>query len=167
MSTEAAHTSYWQTSEVIFGVPLVVAITLQFLVPLSLPRGVFRWPFILGGAALIIAGLALIVLARREFGRRGQPTDPGRATTQVVTTGVFSISRNPIYLGAACLMAGIALAANLPWELILLLPSLVACHYVLIAPEERYLAARFGDEYRAYAAAVHRWIGRARVPGRA
>ncbi len=113
---------------------------------------------------MIIVGVALIVLARREFARRSQPTDPGRPTTQVVTTGVFSISRNPIYLGAACFLAGVALAVNLPWVLIFLLPSLVACHYVLIMPEERYLVAKFGEEYRAYAAAVHRWIGRARKP---
>jgi protein-S-isoprenylcysteine O-methyltransferase Ste14 len=57
---------------------------------------------------------------------------------------------------------GITLAANLPWVLVLLIPALVACHYVLIAPEERYLAAKFGEEYRRYAASVHRWIGRIR-----
>jgi protein-S-isoprenylcysteine O-methyltransferase Ste14 len=32
----------------------------------------------------------------------------------------------------------------------------------LIAPEERYLATKFGDEYRMYAASVHRWLGRTR-----
>jgi hypothetical protein len=58
-------------------------------------------------------------------------------------------------------VALIVLAVNLVWMLILLLPALVACHYVLIAPEERYLAGRFADEYRAYTAAVHRWFGRA------
>jgi protein-S-isoprenylcysteine O-methyltransferase Ste14 len=77
---------------------------------------------------------------------------------------VFSVSRNPIYLGAGCFLVGVALAVNLPWALVLLLPSLVACHYVLIAPEERYLVAKFGEEYRVYAATVHRWIGRARFP---
>src|SRR5512136_2017115 len=164
MSTDAAHTSWWQISEVVFGLPFLAAIALQLAVPLSLPHG-FLTPVLLpGGAALVIVGVAFVVLARREFAQRGQPTDPGRPTSKIVTTGVFSISRNPIYLGAACFLAGAALAVNLPWVLILLVPSLVACHYVLIMPEERYLVAKFGEEYRVYAATVQRWIGRARNP---
>ena len=162
MSIEVAHKSRWQIFEVIFGVPFLVAIALQLLVPLSLPRGSLTPVFILGGTALIVLGAALVVSARRELVRRGQPTDPGLPTTKVVTTGVFSISRNPLYLGGVCILIGIALAANLPWVLVLLLPALIACHYILIAPEERYLTAKFGDEYRIYAASVHRWLGRTR-----
>jgi protein-S-isoprenylcysteine O-methyltransferase Ste14 len=162
MSMDAAHKSWWQISEVVFGVPFLAAIGLQLAVPLAFPFGFLTPVVIAGGAALIIVGVALVVLARREFAQRGQPTDPGHPTSQVVTTGVFSVSRNPIYLGAACFLTGIALALNLPWVLVLLLPALVACHYVLIAPEERYLAAKFGEEYRMYTAAVQRWLGRAR-----
>jgi protein-S-isoprenylcysteine O-methyltransferase Ste14 len=161
MSTNAAHHSRWRIAEVVFGVPFLVALLLQWAVPASLPRGPFGPAFVVGGTALIALGVTIIFLARRDLARQGQPTDPGRPTSQIVTTGMFSISRNPLYLGVTCFLAGVALALNLPWVLILLLPSLVACHFVLIAPEERYLSARFGDEYRAYAATVHRWLGRA------
>jgi len=68
-----------------------------------------------------------------------------------------------MYLGAPFLLAGIALVVGLPWSLMLLLPSLAACHYLLVKPEERYLAARFPYEYRRYAATVHRWLGRSRT----
>jgi protein-S-isoprenylcysteine O-methyltransferase Ste14 len=37
---------------------------------------------------------------------------------------------------------------------------LILCHVVLIAPEERYLKNKFGEEYLAYAASVRRWLGR-------
>jgi protein-S-isoprenylcysteine O-methyltransferase Ste14 len=67
-----------------------------------------------------------------------------------------------MYLGAAVFLAGTALAIGLPWSLVLILPSVAACHYLLIRPEERYLAARFPSEYHRYAANVHRWLGRSR-----
>jgi protein-S-isoprenylcysteine O-methyltransferase Ste14 len=162
MPDEAAHKSRWETADVVFGFPFLLAVALQFVVPLSLPRGSFRPAIVVVGIVLCVVGFAFMVLARRELARGGQPADPGLPTTGIVTTGVFAISRNPLYLGAAVFLLGLALAANLPWALILLLPSLIACHYVLIAPEERYLVAKFGDTYRAYAATANRWVGRAR-----
>jgi protein-S-isoprenylcysteine O-methyltransferase Ste14 len=164
MATDVAHRRWWQTFEVVFGIPFLAAIALQLALPLSLPLGSLTPAIIPGGAALTIIGVVLVVLARRQFAQHGQPTDPGRPTSQIVTTGVFSVSRNPLYFGGICILVGIALALNLPWVLVLLLPALVGCHYVLVAPEERYLAAKFGEQYRTYATAVHRWIGRARQP---
>jgi protein-S-isoprenylcysteine O-methyltransferase Ste14 len=105
-------------------------------------------------------GVSLVVLARREFARYDQPTDPGLPTSKIIATGVFSISRNPLYLGGVFILAGISLAFNLPWVLILLIPSIIACHYILIVPEESYLTAKFGEQYRMYTATAHRWLGR-------
>lgn len=159
---DAAHTSRWRIFEVVLGIPFLAAIVLQRAWPLSLPRGPLTPAVRPVGAALIVAGLAMVALARRELGRQGQPTDPGRPTSRLVTTGVFSVSRNPLYLGGISLLVGIALAFDLPWVLILLVPAIPVAQGVLIAPEERYLAARFGEEYRAYSASVRRWIGRSR-----
>jgi len=158
---DVAHNKWWQISEVIFGIPLLAALVLQWIVPLSLPYGLLTTAVIFGSAVALL-GFIVIVFARRELAKLGQPTDPGHPTSMLVTTGIFSISRNPIYLGAVCFLAGIALAINLPWVLILLLPALFACHYVLIAPEEKYLTAKFGEQYTRYAASVHRWFGHIR-----
>jgi protein-S-isoprenylcysteine O-methyltransferase Ste14 len=162
MSIDAAHKRWWQIFEVIFGVPFLAGIGLQLAVPVSRPRGLYAFVIVLGGAVLIVLGSTFIVRARRELARHGQPTDPGLPTSKLVTTGVFSVSRNLLYLGGIGLLAGIALVLNLPWSLVLLLPAFVACHYVLVVPEERYLAARFGSEYARYAASVRRWLGRVR-----
>ncbi len=160
MSTDSAHDKWWQISEVVFGVPFLIGIALQFIVPLSLPGKAIRPVLIVIGILLILAGLALIVLTRREFATHGEHTDPGHATHHIMITGVFAFSRNPMYIGIVIFLAGIALAMELPWVLVMLVPSLVACHYVLIAPEERYLAAKFREEYTQYMRSVQRWVGR-------
>jgi protein-S-isoprenylcysteine O-methyltransferase Ste14 len=160
MHTDTAHSKWWQVSELIFGIPLLVAIVLEFVVPLSFPVGPFRPAVIAAGVLLILAGITLVVLARREFARHGERTDPGQPTHSVMTSGVFSFTRNPLYLGIVVFVVGAALAFDLPWVLVLLIPSVVACHSILIAPEERYLASKFGEEYLAYTRSVRRWIGR-------
>lgn len=160
MSIDSAHKSKWAIAEVVFGLPFLLSIILQFMIPFSVPPGILRQALVAVGIIFIIAGISFIVLARRKFADFHQPTDPGQATTEIVTTGVFSISRNPLYFGGAMLLLGISLALNMLWSLVALLISLVLCHYVLIVPEEKYLAAKFGDAYAEYTHTVRRWFGR-------
>ena len=160
MSLDSAHKSGWEIAEVVFGIPILVSIALHFIAPLSLPQGILRQVIIPVGILLIITGISLVVLARRQFAQFQQPTDPGHPTTKVITTGVFAISRNPLYLGSVLLLMGIALALNVMWALVMLLLSTILCHYILIIPEEQYLAEKFGDEYKEYTDSVHRWLGR-------
>jgi protein-S-isoprenylcysteine O-methyltransferase Ste14 len=160
MSLDSAHKSRWKIAEVVFGIPFFVGVAMQGVVPFSLPQGILRQTLIPVGIALIIAGISCIVLARREFARYGQPTDPGHPTSKVVKTGVFAISRNPLYLGGVIVFLGIAFTANILWTLITLSLSIILCHHILIIPEEQYLAAQFGNEYEEYIASVHRWLGR-------
>jgi protein-S-isoprenylcysteine O-methyltransferase Ste14 len=162
MSVESAHKSRWAIGEVVFGIPFLVGIALHVLFPFSVPQGVLRQVLIPLGVVFILTGMGFIVSARRAFAQFRQPTDPGQPTSQVITTSVFAISRNPLYLGAALLFGGVTLMTNLLWTLATLLVSIVLCHYVLIVPEENYLAASFGEAYQAYTATVRRWLGRKR-----
>jgi protein-S-isoprenylcysteine O-methyltransferase Ste14 len=107
MSIDSAHKSQWEIAEVVFGIPFLVSVALQYAVPFSLPQGILRQALIPMGIALIIIGIGLIVLARREFAHFGQPTDPGHPTNKIVKTGVFSISRNPLYLGGALFLGAL------------------------------------------------------------
>ena len=162
MKADSAHKSNWEIAEVVFGVPFLMSIVLHFILPFSLPQGIFRQALIPVGIVLIVIGIGFIILARREFARYGQPTDPGHPTSKVVKTGVFAISRNPLYLGSVIIFLGIALALNMLWTLVTLLVSIIVCHYVLIIPEEKYLAEKFDEEYKDYTATVRRWLGRSK-----
>jgi len=157
---DAAHKSGWQIAEVVLGIPFLIAVAVHFAAPFPLAHGILRLVLIPAGFALVAIGIGVIVSARREFGRYRQPTDPGQPTRILIRTGVFSISRNPLYLGGALVFLGIALILNMVWALLALLVSLALCHVILIVPEERYLAAKFGEAYAEYCATVHRWLGR-------
>ena len=112
------------------------------------------------GAAIALAVLAVgfAVGALRLFRRAGTPAEPWHPTTAIVTSGVYRITRNPMYVGMTLLYAGIAIAADSPVALVLLVPTLAVIRVGVIRREERYLDARFGDEYRRYKARVRRWI---------
>jgi protein-S-isoprenylcysteine O-methyltransferase Ste14 len=160
MNVDSAHKNVWAIGEVVFGIPFLIGIALQFVFPFSFLQGIARQILALVGIALMVTGIGLIVMARREFNQYGQPTDPGHPTSKIVKTGIFSISRNPLYLGCVISLFGIALAINIFWILVALLVSVIVCHYVLIIPEEKYLAAKFGKEYGEYTNTVRRWFGR-------
>jgi protein-S-isoprenylcysteine O-methyltransferase Ste14 len=157
---DSAHKSRWKIGEIVFGIPFLISLALQFVLPYSLSQGIFRQVLLLIGIALMVVGISFIVLARREFSRHGQPTDPGQPTGQIIRSGVFAISRNPLYLGAGIFLLGIALIFNLLWSVMTLILSMALCHFVLILPEEQYLAGKFGSEYKTYFASVNRWLGR-------
>jgi protein-S-isoprenylcysteine O-methyltransferase Ste14 len=127
-NADVAHRSRWEISEVVFGIPFLISIAMQLVVPLSLSQGILRQTLIRVGTALIIVGIGFIVLARREFAHYSQSMEPGHPTSRVVNTGVFSISRNPLYLGIVNTLLGIELVLNVLWTLVLLIPAIILCH---------------------------------------
>ena len=163
MKVDSAHQSNWAIAEVVFGVPFLIGLGIQYVFPFSFPPGLVPKILIPIGVALIVASISFIVLSRREFRRYDQPTDPGHATSKVIKTGVFSITRNPLYLSSATLFFGIALMMRTYWAFIALVVSIIICHHMLIIPEVKYLVAKFGREYKEYTETVHRWFGRKRL----
>jgi protein-S-isoprenylcysteine O-methyltransferase Ste14 len=108
--------------------------------------------------ALGLAGLALIGSALGLFRRAGTDPLPMRPTTALVFGGPYRFTRNPMYLGMALVYSAVALVLDLPWALLLLPLVLLVIGTRVIAREERYLDAKFGEEYRAYRGRVRRWL---------
>ncbi len=112
------------------------------------------------GIALVGTGIILALAGVMEF-RKAEttinPTKPG-ATSAMVTSGVYRLSRNPMYLGLLLVLAG--WAAVLSHVLaFLFLPVFVAyLNRFQITPEERVLSAKFGDAFAAYTQAVRKWL---------
>jgi protein-S-isoprenylcysteine O-methyltransferase Ste14 len=114
----------------------------------------------IAAAVLALVGLALALSGIVKFVRVGttvHPTQPSRAS-RVVRTGIYRLSRNPMYLGLALLLAALATWLSHP------LPFLAVPAFVLymnrfqIRPEERALLEKFGEPYAEYLRTVRRWI---------
>ena len=140
---------------------LLIALAAAAALRFALPSARFPWPVGLGrglGFAVIAAAVALAVVAVRELHRHRTTIDVRGASTTVVRSGPFGRSRNPVYVAMLLLVTGTCLALDAPVAL-LAVPALgVALSRLAIRPEERYLTAKFGADYRAYTAAVRRWL---------
>jgi protein-S-isoprenylcysteine O-methyltransferase Ste14 len=136
---------------------LLAGLVLNFLIPLGLLAHVpFLGRIVMGGIAFVV-GIGMAIGAIRIFRRIGTPARPSQPTLVLATTGVFTRTRNPMYVGGSLVLLGIAIGFALDWVLLLLVVSLPLLHYGIILPEERYLERKFGDEYRRYKTTVPRY----------
>jgi protein-S-isoprenylcysteine O-methyltransferase Ste14 len=98
------------------------------------------------GSLLALAGLTGVFTARYQLGRSFSITPQARV---LVTHGLYSRIRNPIYVFGAIAIAGVFLALHLRWGW-MLLAVVIAVQVLRARREARVLEAKFGDEYRRY-----------------
>ncbi|WP_343082195.1 isoprenylcysteine carboxylmethyltransferase family protein [Ostreiculturibacter nitratireducens] len=110
------------------------------------------------GYALVALGIILMAAAAWQMFRARTTVIPHRDPKALVTGGVFRLSRNPIYLGDALVLAGLALI----WDAALAVPLvpifIFTIQHRFILGEEARLRAAFGAGFDAYAAQTRRWI---------
>lgn len=133
---------------------LVLAWTLGQLVPVRLFGDVGAFV----GAALVAAGLLLMAWAAAVMMRARTTVIPHRAPTALVTSGPYRLSRNPIYLADATILAGAALWWDAAAALVLvpLFMSLISRRFILA--EEKRLADAFGPALDVWSRKVRRWL---------
>lgn len=108
------------------------------------------------GPALL--GVALVLWAALSMRRRATTLHPHGQPTALVVTGPFRVSRNPIYLGFALMLAGLAASLGSSAPFAVLAVWVFAISHLFIQPEEARLAELFGAEYEAYTHKVRRWF---------
>lgn len=105
------------------------------------------------GILLLLAGMYSFQKAKTTF----NPLKPDTASS-LVASGVFRVSRNPMYVGFLLLLTGWAMWLSHPLPF-LFLPVFVAyMNRFQISPEERVLSAKFGEAYDIYKQSVRRWL---------
>jgi protein-S-isoprenylcysteine O-methyltransferase Ste14 len=137
---------------------LLFGVALDWLLPSFVLRGIFLfWTRLVIGGVLIAAGAAVATIALQTFVRAGTNVHPWKPSLILVTGGIFAWMRNPMYVGLMLLIAGIAIALASDWTLVLLVPAALILHFGVVAREERYLEAKFGESYRLYMSKVPRY----------
>jgi protein-S-isoprenylcysteine O-methyltransferase Ste14 len=111
-----------------------------------------------GIAAASIGLLGATGAAFKRHGTTFEPFDPSRATA-LVTDGPNAVTRNPMYVGMAGLLAANALGRGGWLTPLPVLAFVAVIDRIQIRPEEEALRTLFGEDYAAYLDQVPRWIG--------
>lgn len=103
------------------------------------------------GEAVRVTTIGLQYIVRGGKDRRVYAKD-------LVTGGIYSHTRNPMYVGNVLILVGLAVAANTWLAVALLIPLYLFVTVAIVAAEERYLRGRFGADFDAYCRDVPRWL---------
>lgn len=110
------------------------------------------------GLLLAFIGFLLGVGAFLEFRKAHTTLDPHGSVKQVVTSGIYRFTRNPIYLGFCLMVIGVPLTSGIYWGIVLAPFYMIAMNRLVIEREESYLERKFNDRYTSYKSRVRRWL---------
>jgi protein-S-isoprenylcysteine O-methyltransferase Ste14 len=142
---------------------LVVAVVLAY----SFLPEVYRYSVPIGwlehawlkwvGVALLLVSLGWTVLAQAQMGESWRIGIDQEHRTALVRSGVFGLSRNPIFLGMMLTLLGLFLVIPNALTQLTFLMGVVLIQ-IQVRLEEQYLAKSHGDEYAEYRGRVRRWL---------
>ncbi len=140
---------------VLFVMGLGAIFTLQIVLPIA---SLNIFPFNLIGIALFIGGLAMAATASRQFRQLQTNINTFRNPDQMVTTGLFAYTRNPMYLGFVIALLGAAVFTNAISPFFVVVFFWLVTDRWYISFEEAAMQQVFGEEYDRYKSKVRRWI---------
>jgi protein-S-isoprenylcysteine O-methyltransferase Ste14 len=136
-------------------IAIVVMAAFHFVLPITqVIPGLWR----LIGLLPLAGGIGLNLMADRALHQANSTVKPFEASTALITTGVFQISRHPMYLGFVLILIGLAvlLGSLTPYFVIPIFAILMDRIFIQI--EERMLEEQFGQTWLVYKVRVKRWI---------
>ena len=136
-------------------VSILIMLALHFLLPV--PK-IIPTPWNILGIVPLACGIALNLAADKAFREVGTTVKPFEESTALLTSGVFQISRNPMYLGYELILIGIAVMLRSLAPYVVIPVFVVLMNRVFIRVEEQMLEEKFGPAWSEYGRKVRRWI---------
>lgn len=140
---------------------VVLFALLMWLVSRWLPDIDVQFPVRFGACLLLsIVGILVVLAGVIEFRKARTTVNPVRpeTSTTLVTSGIYRVTRNPMYLGFLLILIGWGLLLANLFSLLLVLVFVAYMNRFQIEPEEKILASLFGAEFAAYKQRVRRWL---------
>lgn len=142
--------------------PGVVAGLIPFLIIKNKANDIFVQPLQFhhyAGAIIFIIGLAIMLSCIISFAVKGRGTlSPVDPTKQLVVSGLYKFSRNPMYVGVMLMLIGEAVFTQSVSLSVYSLFIFLFFHLFILIHEEPQLKRVFGEDYIAYRQKVRRWI---------
>lgn len=134
---------------------LLLSALLTAVAPIAFVPVSFHGP---SAALLILVGLGFSAAGFFSFKSRGTPVRPGAEPTQLVLSGPYRITRNPMYLGLLLISIGCFFAVESVWFIIPPILFFWVLNFRLIPFEEQLMEEHFGAQYETYRQRVRRWL---------
>ena len=142
----------------LFVAAFLVGLGIDQLIPVALAPDRFRGAVLTVVIALLGAGGLIAFWALTTFLRARTAIIPHRPASQLVTSGPFRFSRNPMYVGLTLMYVSFGLWVNSLWPFLLLPVAVWSLWKLVVRKEGAYLRTAFDDEYGAYTERVRRWV---------
>ncbi|CAM2950358.1 isoprenylcysteine carboxylmethyltransferase family protein [Moritella viscosa] len=123
---------------------------LTFSLALRLPLSLL---IVVLGSFFCVAGVASFKKATTTV----NPLKP-EAASSLVNSGIYRISRNPMYVGFALFLLSWGVYLSSPWTILVIVGFVFYMNKFQIIPEERALTTIFGSEFTSYLSQVRRWL---------
>ena len=120
--------------------------------PISQPLG------LIAGLTVCFAGLALAVIGLAHFISNGVNPIPVKPAAELVSGGIYRLTRNPMYTGMVAILLGTGIAAAGKALLVGAAVMFAFLNWYAIPREEKYLTRTFGEDYLEYRRRVRRWL---------
>jgi protein-S-isoprenylcysteine O-methyltransferase Ste14 len=134
---------------------IIVAILLGIFVPLisELSRTIRNIGF-----GFVVVGFLIGLAAFIEFRKAKTTILPHGSVSNIISSGIFRFTRNPIYLGFLFMVIGFPLNFGSVWGIIIAPLFIATMNRLVIEKEEAYLEKKFKEQYTNYKSNVRRWL---------
>jgi len=119
---------------------------------------IVSFPINLLGILPFLFGFAITIIVKNRFEKLNAEIHTFKSPNQLITTGLFQYSRNPIYVGFTISLIGIGFLLGAYSPFIMVAVFIIITNYIYMPHEERAMEELFGKEYRSYKSSVRRWV---------